>query len=1075
MSYARKKKKKAFVYAGVGGVNEVIGRLGAYQVMEGIGRGACGTVYKGMAVKSGQTVALKSVSLQGVSRPDLVSIEMEIKLLQQLKHPNIVEYIDTIRTPDYLHIVLEYVENGSLSALLKKFGGHFPEALVSHYVSQILCGLEYLHDQGVIHRDIKGANILATKEGTVKLADFGVATKLNESRKSQSVVGTPYWMAPEIIELTGQQSSACDIWSVGCTCIELLTGTPPYFHLQQMSALFRIVQDEHPPLPDDISPGLADFLLLCFQKDPNRRIDATALMKHSWLAEMAEDADDDDASVSVPPVTPINASPSFVPAASSSVSPSTSSAAQSETHTRDEVSAGTERVADGDNDDDEHVVDVNANDGIAHRDGGEVVDSNCNRVRHGGGGSQTSAAPLFDMMAKSDTVRVQRHLDRFRERIGVDVDASDGTSLLANDGTSADDYTQCFIYKHHGDEIDISRFLARRRFELDDEKDDDVKPSDGGGGISGDASATSGALTKRGSGGRVADPFADMTFADDPQVDEDSQTTRRFLALIAQLTPRSHEDVIVDACEQLTEMVLQQPTVIRPLMALHGVVPVMEMLEVDNELIVHSMLNVVNRIIGMDVLFQQSMSLVGLIPAIIKFAGASYSTIVRLEAANFVRHFCYVSDFTRRMFIACGGLPVLVEFLHEAYEFNQTLVWNAVDCVRHVFDITTNPRNDFYRLFCKYGLLPSLARQLYDVNCDDASPEAADYVRKIAHIMLLFSQGDHVVRRHFAAPAVLEEVVKVLPHLRHDSLVLVLKAIRNLVIDESTLDELEDAGAIPALICMLDASSDTHADVHNQVLPLFYYLLQLQPSRQEQAVLSGIIPHLQRFVVTAHPLKQFALPIMFQLAKTSRRVRLELRKYRGVQFYIALLQERYWRTHALEVLAFWLNDAPQRVEFVLCTDANLLKLFAVFRTTQQAVQFETMLPLFQKLVAGSRRVNEAFGRSPRFMRELKRRLRSSPTNNIRINLLKLLTLLFDGHADSVTLVTQMRAVSILTTLSHDTNSVIVMSLAANLLNKFAAARRNGLVATAAAASTTATPSSATSTSVITSSKAVAIK
>jgi serine/threonine protein kinase len=119
-------------------------------------------------------------------------------------------------------------------------------------MSQVLHGLLYLHEQGVIHRDIKGANILTTKHGLVKLADFGVATRTSSLHES-SVVGTPYWMAPEVIELSGA-TTASDIWSLGCTVIELLDGKPPYHKLQPMHALFRIVNDDHPPLPEGASP-----------------------------------------------------------------------------------------------------------------------------------------------------------------------------------------------------------------------------------------------------------------------------------------------------------------------------------------------------------------------------------------------------------------------------------------------------------------------------------------------------------------------------------------------------------------------------------------------------------------------------------------------------------------------------------------------------------------------------------------------------------------------------------------------------------------------------------------------------
>lgn len=150
-------------------------------------------------------------------------------------------------------------------------------------MTQVLQGLQYLHDQGVIHRDIKGANILTTKDGTVKLADFGVSTSsLAGPDKEAQVVGTPYWMAPEIIQLSGA-TSASDIWSVGCTVIELLQGRPPYHNLAAMPALFAIVNDDHPPLPEGVSAAARDFLMQCFQKDPNLRVSAKKLSRHPWI------------------------------------------------------------------------------------------------------------------------------------------------------------------------------------------------------------------------------------------------------------------------------------------------------------------------------------------------------------------------------------------------------------------------------------------------------------------------------------------------------------------------------------------------------------------------------------------------------------------------------------------------------------------------------------------------------------------------------------------------------------------------------------------------------------------------
>lgn len=181
----------------------------------------------------------------------------------------------------------EYCENGSLTGICKKFG-KFPESLCQIYICQVLEGLLYLHDQGVIHRDIKGSNILATKEGSVKLADFGVATRVGGL--DRSVVGSPYWMAPEVVEQSGA-TTASDVWSVGCVVIELLEGHPPYHTLEPMPALFRIVNDDCPPLPDSASPVVRDFLLQCFQKDSNLRISARKLLKHPWMVSARRQLD----------------------------------------------------------------------------------------------------------------------------------------------------------------------------------------------------------------------------------------------------------------------------------------------------------------------------------------------------------------------------------------------------------------------------------------------------------------------------------------------------------------------------------------------------------------------------------------------------------------------------------------------------------------------------------------------------------------------------------------------------------------------------------------------------------------
>ncbi|KAJ1854721.1 Protein kinase of the Mitotic Exit Network [Coemansia sp. RSA 638] len=260
-------------------------RLTNYQLGNCIGRGQFGAVYRALDLETGEMVAVKQISLAGQDTDNLDDVMQEVELLKSLSNPRIVRYYGFVKTDAHLNLVMEFVENGSLSATLKSFGA-FPERLVLAYAVKIIEGLMYLHARDVVHCDLKACNILTTKNGNTKLTDFGVSLNLKLRRPDDAsvVAGTPYWMAPEIIQLEGA-CTASDIWSLGCTVIELLTGKPPYSGLLQMAALYRIVEDEHPPIPDGISEELKNFLLLCFRKEPSDRPTAAELMNHQWTQQ----------------------------------------------------------------------------------------------------------------------------------------------------------------------------------------------------------------------------------------------------------------------------------------------------------------------------------------------------------------------------------------------------------------------------------------------------------------------------------------------------------------------------------------------------------------------------------------------------------------------------------------------------------------------------------------------------------------------------------------------------------------------------------------------------------------------
>ncbi|KAL1188123.1 Mitogen-activated protein kinase kinase kinase 2 [Cardamine amara subsp. amara] len=257
-----------------------------------IGRGAFGTVYMGMNLDSGELLAVKQVLIgsncasKEKTQAHIQELEEEVKLLKNLSHPNIVRYLGTVREDETLNILLEFVPGGSISSLLEKFGP-FPESVVRTYTNQLLLGLEYLHNHAIMHRDIKGANILVDNKGCIKLADFGASKQVAELATisgAKSMKGTPYWMAPEVILQTGHSFSA-DIWSVGCTVIEMVTGEAPWSQqYKEIAAIFHIgTTKSHPPIPDNLSSDAQDFLLKCLEQEPNLRPTATELLKHPFV------------------------------------------------------------------------------------------------------------------------------------------------------------------------------------------------------------------------------------------------------------------------------------------------------------------------------------------------------------------------------------------------------------------------------------------------------------------------------------------------------------------------------------------------------------------------------------------------------------------------------------------------------------------------------------------------------------------------------------------------------------------------------------------------------------------------
>lgn len=262
--------------------------VGPWDKLKVIGKGGSSTVYKCCFKSSGGLVAVKEIEKDGMTKHQVNGIEGEVQTMKNLVHRNIVQYRGTQQNANKFYIFLEYADRGSLRQYYQKHGA-LSEIHCANCIRQVLSGLEYLHSKDIAHRDIKGANVLLTKAGIMKLADFGASKRYDMESIVSGLKGTPHWMAPEVIKGTQLTNGwlKADVWSVGCTVVELLTGKIPYsMYDNPMTAMYHIASGQPPPIIGvEASESCRQFILLCCNAEANSRPSISTLLQHPFVLQ----------------------------------------------------------------------------------------------------------------------------------------------------------------------------------------------------------------------------------------------------------------------------------------------------------------------------------------------------------------------------------------------------------------------------------------------------------------------------------------------------------------------------------------------------------------------------------------------------------------------------------------------------------------------------------------------------------------------------------------------------------------------------------------------------------------------
>lgn len=857
-----------------------------------------------------------------LSEGDLKNIRSEIDLLKRLNHKQIVKYIDFVETENHLNIILEYIESGSLSHLIK-YHGTLEENLASYYTRQVLLGLRYLHEQGIVHRDIKGANILLTKEGIVKLADFGLAIKLNEETQNHTSVGTPYWMAPEMMDGEGNRTSACDIWSVGCTVIELLTGNPPYHDLEQYPAMFRIYEDDHPPIPAGLSEEAESFLLTCFEKNPENRIKAPALLKHAWILKYTQKMED-----------------ALVASLHENLTKKSSFLSTSKL--RESFQGGNDNMG--------------ALEGPDLHFQSQLLASNCLKQQDQMPPRIQHSASMIKRKSRAEQLIETNLKSRPYSPRALQHDLSQARYYQTENNLN--------IYDFKGVQssellLEVEDLKVNSKGEQVGSEDDDYMLE----------SAHIQNKTDLKIQNEISELFSRLNYF---LIEEKFMESKEILSVVSSLC------MVLKKYPQVRQEIFEKQD-------LHIIIEVLEEF-INNDRIVLACLEFFNNIVERDEQLVVQACKLGLIDVFSRFLQGSNHASIKVEAAYFLGNVVSLSKRTKELFINCGGLQSFNSIFDITQIDHTELIILGIECLVVLLDDSHLEVFHILEMTKEYLIEKLLCVIDHYSKVGDQQSELL-VIKSLDCFLILSEIDNLRLRRRLSEKKVVEVLQFFLRRYEENIQLLrkLVRIFRNICTEPITQRRLEVQGLIPLLIRMIfvhfKKDNEVNLDILEDMLTTLHLMIKLSFERQEQVQVCGGVELLVRLANCRHiELAETALSVLCCLLKGADKKSAELtksmQKAATLETFTKYMDEGRSLPRIFDALHDWYLAKPSLIIKTLGSDP-LLSIFLRELASSSPPEFQKVVRILKHFLNDSPELCAAFISKKEFFEELGSRLESA--------------------------------------------------------------------------------------------------